>query len=172
MTSGWKLPSPAWPITGMAVRWRSAMASTADTSSGMRGIGHADVLDQHGAEPLDAGDGHAPRAHQQLALVGVVGDGDVGGAARPAGVGDQLRLVAAPASVRASSRAPMSGSSPIGRTARPRRSLPRSISSSAAGRTSATIRGHGPAGVLDDGEGGHDGRGRRGRRPQPEQWPR
>ena len=39
VTRGWKLPSPAWPITGMAVAWRSAMATTAATSSGMRGMG-------------------------------------------------------------------------------------------------------------------------------------
>ena len=100
VTSGWKLPSPAWPITGMAVSVRARRWPRPPTSSsGIRGIGHADVLDQHRAEPLDARDGHAPRPHEQLALVEVVGDGDVGRAAPPRRRRRSPRASSPPASV-------------------------------------------------------------------------
>ena len=127
---------------------------------------HADVLDEHGAEPLDARDGHPAGAHEQLALVGVVGHGDVGGAGRL----ERVRHDRAPRRRRrrpgrAAARR-CHGSRPIGRTASTAATAAASISSSAAGRTAGDDRGDGPAGRHHVGEGADDRRGRRRQRAQ------
>ena len=96
--------------------------------------GHADVLDEDPAEPLDARDGHPPATHQQLALVDVVGDRHVGGARRGARLGDRstsARLT----SLWPSSTAPTDSSKPIGLTSSTARTAARSMSSSADGLT-------------------------------------
>ena len=161
MISGWMLPSPAWPTTGIAVSWRSAISSTPASRSGDARDRHADVLEQHAPRALDgAGSAIRRASHEQLALVGVVGR-------------RSTSVAPAASQAAASPRSPRRARRPARRTgraaARRRRGrgpsgvqsstaliAARSISSSSDGRTGATIS--------------TDGRGRRRRRSGT--WPR